>query len=124
MVYKASYEKRDGYIFARFEGQETYDDAFRFWTDLLKDGVYRDQERFLVISKPTKALTLNEVRLLCVEIAKMSKGKAVAYVDPDEEAFRVNAAGEEIAIHRGRNNRTFRDEKEALEWLLQSDIRY
>jgi hypothetical protein len=123
MVYKASYEKREGYVFARFEGQESYEDAFKFWTDLLKDGTFKDQERFLVSSKPKKALNHNEVRMLCLEIAKMSRGKSVAYVDPNEEAFHENSYGETVAINRGRNARAFRDEKNAVEWLMENEMK-
>ena len=61
--------------------------------------------------------------MLCAEIAEMSKGKAIAYVDLNEENYRVNAYGEKIVANRGRNARTFRSEKDALDWLLKSGIK-
>jgi hypothetical protein len=120
MVYNTSYEKREGYLFARFEGQESYEDAFRFWTDLLKEGEFKDQPRLLVLCEPKKALNHYEVQMLCAEIAKMSKGKAIAFVDPHEETFRVNAGGETVVMNRGGNARVFMNEKEAVEWLVEN----
>ena len=123
MSYKTRYEKRDGYLFARFEGQQSYEDAVRFWTDLLKGSDFRDYNRFLVIGEPIEELSLYEVQLLYTEIAKMSKGKAIAYVDPNDENFLVNSYGEKVVSKSERNARAFRNEKDALDWLLARGVK-
>ena len=123
MSYKTRYEKRDGYLFARFEGQQSYEDAVRFWTDLLNESDFKDYNKFLVVGEPIEELSLYEVQLLYTEIAKMSKGKAIAYVDPNDENFLVNSYGEKVVSKSERNARAFRNEKDALDWLLARGVK-
>ena len=117
MAVKVDRELRDGYVFVRFEGQESYDDAFGFWKELLQESEVRDERYFLVVSEPRKSLTPHEVQMLCLEIAKMGKGRTIAYVDPHREDYGANMAGEKVAVNRGMNTQVFTSEKEAMEWL-------
>lgn len=117
MAVKVDRELRDGYVFVRFEGQESYDDARRFWMELLLESEVKDEANFLVVGEPRKSLTPYEVQMLCLEIAKMGKGKTIAYVDPHREDYGANMAGEKVAVNRGMNTQVFTNEKEAMEWL-------
>jgi len=117
MSYRVSHEIKDGYVLVRFEGQQSYDDAHRFWKDLLEDGDLRDQQRFIVVGVPEKTLNQAEVRMLCLEIARMGKGKTIAYVDPNRADYDTNMYGEEVAVNRGMNTQIFTSEDEAVAWL-------
>ena len=123
MTYKTSYEKRDGYLFACFEGQQSYEDAVKFWTDLLKGSDFKDYRKFLVIGEPIEELNLYEIQMLYSEIAKMGKGKVIAYVDPNEDNFPVNSYGETVVSKSERIARAFKNEKDALDWLLESGMK-
>ena len=117
MAVNVDCELREGYVFVRFEGQESYDDALVFWKKLLQESEVRNERYFLVVGEPRKPLTPHEVQMLCLEIARMGKGRTIAYVDPHREDYGANMAGEKVAVNRGMNTQVFTSEKEAMEWL-------
>lgn len=117
MAYKVSHEPGDGFVHVRFEGQESYGDALDFWKGLLLESEFRNERFFLVVGEPRKPLTPHEVQMLCLEIARMGKGRTIAYVDPHREDYGANMAGEKVAVNRGMNTQVFTSEKEAMEWL-------
>ena len=117
MAVKIDRELRDGYALVRFDGQESYEDALCFWKELLQESEVRDEKYFLVVGEPKKPLTPYEVQMLCLEIARMGKGKTIAYVDPHREDYGANMAGEKVAVNRGMNTQVFTSEKDAKEWL-------
>lgn len=117
MAVKVSHELREGYVLVKFEGQESYEDAYLFWKHLLQESEIRDQQKIIVVGEPRAPLTPCEVQMLCLEIAKMGKGRIIAYVDPHKEYYGANMAGELVAVNRGMNTQVFTNEKEAVEWI-------
>jgi hypothetical protein len=119
VAYKVRYKKREGYLFVRIEGPESYDDALRFWKDLQLEADAQDYTRFLIVDEVTGVLNTLQIHLLSTEIAKLHSGRTIAYVDPKEESYSANKYGETVVSTRGVNGRLFKNETDAMEWLSE-----
>ncbi len=119
MAVSVDCELKDGYVLVRFRGQESYEDVHRFWEKLLLESEFKDHKRFLVVVEPVKRLDLYEAEKLCLDLAKMGRGKIIAYVDPCEKEFHKVVAGATIITNRGVNNKVFTSEEEASDWIRQ-----
>ena len=119
MAVSVECELKDRHVLLRSRGQESYEDVHRFWEKLLLKSDFKDLKRFLIVVEPVRRLNLYEAEKLCLDLAGMARGKAIAYVEPYEKEFDKVVAGAKIITTRGVNNEAFNSEKEAADWLLE-----
>lgn len=119
MAYEVYYEKRDDYLYAHISGPESVENACQFFEELRKIGKNENINAFLIVDEVKGILTMNETFFLSKEIAKLHQGNIIAFVDPKEETYHLNAFGGTVVGNRGVITRVFKNEKEAEQWLKE-----
>ena len=119
MAYKVTFEERTDYVYAHMEGPESYEEAVRFWVNLEKISQKNGFTKVLVVDEVTGRLNTIQIHNLSQKVAELFRGLKIAFVDPKEETYEDNKYGETVVYNRGAWAKVFRDEKEALDWLLE-----
>jgi hypothetical protein len=118
MPYRLTYERRVGYLHVRMEGEESFEEAVRFWQALSDISIAEGITRFLIIDTVVGRLNTFQHFEISKLVASLFLGKRIAYVDPKEETFDANSFGETVIQNRGGIAKVFRLEDDARQWLL------
>jgi hypothetical protein len=118
MPYRVTLDRRPSFLHARMEGEESLEDALRFWETLAELSTREGISDFLVIDTVVGSLNIFQHFQISVEIAKWFRGKRIAYVDPKEATYAANEFGENVLQNRGVTAKVFRSEAAAVRWLV------
>lgn len=117
-AYTLTMEARDGYLYARLEGADSYDASLEYWSLIGKKCQELGLRRVLVHENLTG--TIDEVEMYEIVTKYMEAGflgVEVALYDDNPDDHLINALGQMIATNRGALVMLFPTLQEALAWV-------
>ena len=122
MGYQIQVAKEDGYLRLDVVGKREPHETENLIRRIAKESVTRNLHRILVVLGLTGRLTTFEIHDIASKYREFGLGleHKLAVVDKNEESAMDQQFAEDVARTRGLNGASFKNEEDALIWLLAS----
>lgn len=119
-LYDVSFERREGYLYARMSGDTSLSETkIECWDEIIRTcRAYAYGRLLVVLDGPGNKNELDAYESSRGIIALGLQGIKIAYVDLNPANLKFNQFGELVADNRGAFAKVFVGETHAEEWLL------
>lgn len=116
-----TFDQLPAYLRVQVEGAPpTAQAGVEFWTTIADECRKRDQDNVMVVEVLEPMQTFHGVFGTASQLPDLFVGIKLAFVFVGDDARNYQKFGEDVAINRGADIRVFRDERDAVQWLVSS----